>query len=144
MYSLSEIQITKDGNRRIENDRLLKLMSSLDLLYSLTLTTVDGCYHISCVTSDKIQISDGHNLILTNIKGFPLHCVEDLCSDLSHRLHTVNSEGELIYKDKGFNINKLSTNMKTTTTLIKRTNSRQTPQCVYLSPFTGDLLVGMY
>lgn len=29
MDSLSEIQITEDGNRRIGNDRLLKLMSSL-------------------------------------------------------------------------------------------------------------------
>lgn len=84
-------------------------MSSLDLLYSLTLTTVDGFYHISCVTSDKIWVSDGHNLILTNIKGFPLHRVEDLCNDLSHGLHTVNSGGDLIYIDKGFNINKLST-----------------------------------
>lgn len=50
MDSLREIQITEDGNRRIGNDRLLKLMPSLDLLYSLTLTTVDGFYHISCVT----------------------------------------------------------------------------------------------
>lgn len=87
--SLSELQITEDGNRRIGNDRLLKLMSSPDLLYSLTLTTVDGCYHSSCVTSDKIWVSDGHNLFLTNIKGFPLHYVKDLCSDLLHGLHTV-------------------------------------------------------
>lgn len=29
MDSLREIQITEDGNRRIGNDRLLKLMSSL-------------------------------------------------------------------------------------------------------------------
>lgn len=46
MDSLSEIQITEGRNRRIGNDRLLKLMSFPDLLYSLTLTTVDGCYHI--------------------------------------------------------------------------------------------------
>lgn len=41
MDSPSEIQITEGGNRRIGNDRLLKPMSSPDLLYSLTLTTVD-------------------------------------------------------------------------------------------------------
>lgn len=145
MDSLSEIQITEGGNRRIGNDRLLKLISSSDLLYSLTLTTVNGCYHSSCLTSDKIWVSDGHNLILTNINGFPLHYVKDLCSDLSHGLHTVNSGGELIDIDKGFNINNLSTNMKTTTKLIKKkANSRWKPQCVYLSPFTGDLLVGLY
>ncbi|XP_065929026.1 tripartite motif-containing protein 3-like [Magallana gigas] len=34
--------------------------------------------------------------------------------------------------------------MKTTTTFIKRTDSTWRPQCVYWSPSTGDLLVGMY
>ncbi|XP_065945005.1 uncharacterized protein [Magallana gigas] len=142
--SPSIIQHKERGNRCIANDTVLELMSSPDLLYYRKLTTVDGCYHISCLTSDQVWVSDGHNLILTNTKGFPLHYVKDLCSDLSNGLHTVNNDGELIYIDKDRNINKLSTDMKTITKFIKRTNSRWKPQCVYLSPFTGDLFVGMY
>ncbi|XP_065932478.1 tripartite motif-containing protein 2 isoform X2 [Magallana gigas] len=34
--------------------------------------------------------------------------------------------------------------MKTTTTFIERTDSTWRPRCVYWSPSTGDLLVGMY
>ena len=34
--------------------------------------------------------------------------------------------------------------MKTTTTFIERTDSTWEPRCVYWSPSTGDLLVGMY
>ena len=34
--------------------------------------------------------------------------------------------------------------MKTTTTLIKHTDTTWKPQCVYCSPSSGDLLVGMY
>lgn len=122
--SPSIIQHKERGNRCIANDTVLELMSSPDLLYYRKLTTVDGCYHISSLTSDQVWVSDGHNLILTSKKGFPLHYVKDLCSDLSNGLHTVNNEGELIYIDKDRNINKLSTDMKTITKFIKRTNSR--------------------
>lgn len=142
--SSGEIKSKKTGQSNEGNECLLELMSSPELLQLLTVPVVDRCLHISCVTSDQVWVSDGHNLILTNTKGFPLHYVKDLCSDLSNGLHTVNNEGELIYIDKDRNINKLSTDMKTITKFIKRTNSRWKPQCVYLSPFTGNLLVGMY
>nr|XP_034321037.1 uncharacterized protein LOC117687863 [Crassostrea gigas]XP_034321038.1 uncharacterized protein LOC117687863 [Crassostrea gigas]XP_034321039.1 uncharacterized protein LOC117687863 [Crassostrea gigas] len=143
MELLSEIQITKRDNRCIENNFLLKLMPVPKIRYSLTLTTVDGCYHISCVTSHRVWVSDGYNLILTHTTGSTLHRVKDLCSDLYNGFHTVNSDSELIYINKDYNINKLSKDMKTTTTFIKRIDFRWRPQCVYWSPFTGDLLVGM-
>ncbi|XP_065929650.1 uncharacterized protein [Magallana gigas] len=143
MESLSAIQITERGNRRVGNQCLLKLTSGAELHQSLTVTGVDCCYHISCVTSDRVWVSDHeNNLILTDTTGVPLHRVEDSCS--GYGLHTVNSESELIYIDEDYNINKLSKDMKTTTTFIKRTDSTWGPWCVYWSPSTGDLLVGMY
>lgn len=42
-----------------------------------------------------------------------------------------------------YNINKLSNHMKTITTFIERTISPWKPQCVFCSPSTGDLLIGM-
>ncbi|XP_065937594.1 uncharacterized protein [Magallana gigas] len=144
MESLSAIQITERGNRRVGNQCLLKLTSGAELHQSLTLTGVDHCLHISCVTSDRVWVSDYNNLMLTDTTGVPLHRVEDSWSGLSG-LHTVNSESELIYIDRNFiNINKLSKDMKTTTTFIEITGSTWRPRCVYWSPSTGDLLVGMY
>nr|XP_034319750.1 uncharacterized protein LOC105342926 isoform X1 [Crassostrea gigas]XP_034319751.1 uncharacterized protein LOC105342926 isoform X1 [Crassostrea gigas]XP_034319752.1 uncharacterized protein LOC105342926 isoform X1 [Crassostrea gigas] len=143
MESLSAIQITERGNRRVGNQCLLKLTSGAELHQSLTVTGVGDCDHISCVTSDRVWVGDYNNLMLTDTTGVPLHRVEDSCSYLSG-LHTVNSESELIYIDRNSNINKLSKDMKTTTTFIERTDSTWWPRCVYWSPSTGDLLVGMY
>ncbi|XP_065929821.1 uncharacterized protein [Magallana gigas] len=156
MESLSSIQITERGNRRVGDQCLLKLMYGTESHQSLTLTGVCCCYHISCVTSDRVWVSDvWNNLILTDKTGIPLHHVDDLCrglyrgyhsdfTDLQGGLHTVNSESELIYIDRNDNINKLSKDLKTTTTFIEKTNFKWRPRCVYWSPSTGDLLVGMY
>lgn len=58
--------------------------------------------------------------------------------------HTVNTEGELIYMNSKFNMNKLSKDMKTITPFIVVTDSTWKPMCIYCSNFTGDLLVGIY
>ncbi|XP_052678994.1 uncharacterized protein LOC128159835 [Crassostrea angulata] len=147
MESLSAIQITERGNRRVGNQCLLKLTSGAEFHQSLTLTGVHGCYHISCVTSDRVWVSDwDSNLMLTDTTGVPLHRVEDSWSGLyRYGLHTVNSESELIYINRNYNIKKRSKDMKTTKTLIKKKIfSKWRPRCVYWSPSTGDLLVGMY
>lgn len=143
MESLSGIQITERGNRRLRNECLLKLISPPKFDHSLTLTGFDCCDHISCVRSDRVWVSDSkNNLIFINNKGDILHRVNDICS--RNGLHTVNSETELIYIDRNCNINKLSKDMKTTTPFIQKTDSKWRPHCVHWSPSTGDLLVGMY
>ncbi|XP_065930607.1 uncharacterized protein [Magallana gigas] len=145
MESLSAIQITERGNRRVGNQCLLKLTSGAEFHNSLTLTDVDACYHTSCLTLDRVWVSDENKIILTNTTGVSLHHVTDFCSKLYDTgLHTVNMDSELIYIDKKYNINKLSKNNTTRTTLIKRTNSSWRPRSVYCSQSTGDLLVGMY
>ncbi|XP_019930323.3 uncharacterized protein [Magallana gigas] len=144
MESLSAIQITERGNRRVGNQCLLKLTAGAEFHQSFTVTGAGSCYHISCVTSDRVWVgNDRNNIILTNTTGDTLHHVEDLCHG-GFGLHTVNSESELIYIDRNYNINKLSKDMKTTTTFIKKTDSTWLPQCVHWSPSTRDLLVGMY
>ncbi|XP_065943770.1 uncharacterized protein [Magallana gigas] len=146
MESLSEIPTTGTEKPQQGNQCLLKLMSPPELLPSLTLTGVYHCYHISCVTSDRVWVSDGYNLILTDTTGVPLHRVKDSCSGMrwGNGLHTVNTVSELIYIDRNYNINTLSNDMKTTATFIKRTDPTWWPRCVYWSPSTGDVLVGMY
>eukprot|EP00105_Crassostrea_gigas_P007551 XP_011421835.1 PREDICTED: uncharacterized protein LOC105324463 [Crassostrea gigas] len=143
MELLSAIQIEERGNRRVRNQCLLKLSFGAVFHQSLTVTGVHCCFHISCVTSDRVWVSDHrNNLILTDTTGVPLYRVEDLCN--GYGIHTVNSDSELIYIDRNYNINKLSKDMKITTTFIEGTDSTWRPWCVYWSLSTGDLLVGMH
>ncbi|XP_065941103.1 uncharacterized protein [Magallana gigas] len=140
---LNAIKIKERGKRRIRNDQLLTMMSAPEVHKSLTLTSVNSCDHISCVTSYLVWIKRRKKLILTNTAGKNLHCRDDLCINLQCGAHTVNSESEMIYIDKDNNVNKLSKNMETITTFIKSTASVFGPRCLYWSPVSGDLLVGV-
>lgn len=124
------------------NQCVLKL-GPLSKLY--TVPGVSSCCHLSCVTSDRVWVSDHlHNLNLTNAKGDTVYSVEDFSrGSLNGGLHTLNNNCELLYIDRNHNINKLSTNMGKTT-LTKASDSEWTPECLHWSQFTGDLLVGMY
>lgn len=53
--------------------------------------------------------------------------------------HTVINESELIFIDENINIAKLSTDRKVTIT-----SEDFFPQCLYWSPSTENLLVGMF
>ncbi|XP_078311593.1 uncharacterized protein LOC144618779 isoform X2 [Crassostrea virginica] len=142
---MKEIRLVPSGiPRRAGVEDLLTLLSSPVLQKSLSVTGVKYCRHISCVTPDRVWVSDGDNLILTDTAtGKQLHSVENSLDSWTGK-HTVNCEGELIYIDKEYNIIKLCNDMETTTTLIKHTDTTWEPQCVYCSPSSGDLLVGMY
>lgn len=73
---------------------------------------VDKCEHISCVTSDQVWVGDD-NLILINTAGDILHRLTNISFELySGGNQTITSEGELIYIDEDYNINKLSNDMK--------------------------------
>nr|XP_022312626.1 uncharacterized protein LOC111117735 isoform X2 [Crassostrea virginica] len=130
--------------RRAGVEDLLTLLSSPVVQKSLSVTGIKLCRHISCVTPDRVWVSDFNNIILTDTAtGKQLHSVEDPL-DSGDGKHTVNCEGELIYIDEDKNVNKLSSDMETTTTLIKHTDKTWIPQSVYCSPSSGDLLVGMW
>eukprot|EP00105_Crassostrea_gigas_P041402 XP_019925550.1 PREDICTED: uncharacterized protein LOC105334907 [Crassostrea gigas] len=91
MESLSAIPTTGTEKPQQGNQCLLKLMSPPELLHSPIVKGVDHCYHISCVTSDRVWVSDyRNNIMLTDTTGVPLHRVEDSCRGFG--LHTVNNE----------------------------------------------------
>lgn len=137
----SEIKEQQQGKQS-----LLKQMSAPEFLHSITVTGV-GCYHISCVTSDWVLVSDGkNNLILAkNTDDTLCHRKVSHDNDIENFLYglqTVNNDSELFYIDGDYNINKLSKDLKTTT-IIKKTDTSWTPICVFVSLNTGDLLAGM-
>lgn len=137
---LSNIQTKETEHLQKEKKCQLKMMSSPELLHVFTVDGEYFCYHISCVTSDRVWVKNGDALILANTAGKSFLRLEDK----HYGIHTVNSDGELIYIDIDFNIKKLSKDMKTTTTLIEKKEPTWISQCVYWSSSTGDLLVGMY
>ncbi|XP_061190973.1 uncharacterized protein LOC133199113 [Saccostrea echinata] len=117
------------------------MMYRFVLQKSVTVTGVRYCSHISHVSSDRVWISYGNNLILTNTAGDKLHHLTGIGS--GYGVHTVTGDGDLIYIDSEFNINKLSIDNKVKCTLIKYNTAPWEPVCVYSSPSSGDLLVGM-
>ncbi|XP_061187012.1 uncharacterized protein LOC133195166 [Saccostrea echinata] len=78
--------------------------------------------------------------MLTDTQGNTIHNLMNVKLH-GYGVHTVSNGRELIYIDNDGNINKLNTEAKTTTTLIKKKNKLE-PLCIYSSQSTGDLLVG--
>ncbi|XP_062583617.1 uncharacterized protein LOC134245335 [Saccostrea cucullata] len=140
----STLDSVTDRNHRKKN----QMMPRLVLEKSFRVTGVTGCNHVSHISSDRVWISDdkGH-LVLSNAAGEELHRVTDITT-FDGGVHTVTSDGDLIYIDRNGNINKLSKDNKVKTvlipynTLIPYNRFTWGPQCVYSSPSTGDLLVG--
>ena len=141
---LSDIQITRRGKRilPVRNELLPTMTPSPALQKYFSVTGVDGCYHISCVTPDRVWVNDGNHLILTDTsKGCKLYAMEgSFDSDIGK--HTVNRKGELIYINKEENVNVLSNDMETTTT-VKHKDDKLIPRSLYYSPSTGDVLIGV-
>ncbi|XP_062566111.1 uncharacterized protein LOC134228467, partial [Saccostrea cucullata] len=108
---------------------------------SVTVSGVSESKHITHVLTDRVWISDNKgNLILTNMTGDILDSVTGLYQ-YGYGVHSVTRDSAVIYIDSDYNIIKLSTD-KVKTTVIPYT-SPWFPYCVYSSPSTGDLLVGM-
>nr|XP_022311938.1 uncharacterized protein LOC111117149 [Crassostrea virginica] len=140
---LCVIKFTNRGKLQI-NQLLLTLKSSAECQKSFEVKGVDSFNHISCMTPDRVWVSDFNKIILTDkATGNKIHVVKDPLHSFSGS-HTVNSTQELIYINKKHKIIKLSKDRKTTNTFIKKPKSLWEPSCLYSSPSSGDLLVGMH
>ncbi|XP_062605396.1 uncharacterized protein LOC134267188 [Saccostrea cucullata] len=140
--SLVEISITEIGKRKVRRRRLLKMSTDLSK-ESLRLTSVRFVDHISCVTSNRMWVSDDNNLILADLRGDTLCHLTNIDSGIfSYGLHTVTSDGDLIYIDKDSAISKLGTCIKTKSILTNTTEAWK-PRCIFCSHFNGDILVGI-
>lgn len=138
-----DIQIIMKNKRYTGKESLLKQMLPPEFQKSFKIKNIKRCFHISLMTPAKVWVCDlGMDIILTDTTtGDNLYCVKKAFSDIKG-LFTVNSEHELIYIDFDNNIRKLSTNMKKNIIIIKSTDSWKL-ECVFSSPITGNVLVGM-
>lgn len=130
--------------RRCFVNELLYLEAPGPLVLSIiTVKDVWCCSHLSLVSADELWVSDDKNIVLINNTGKSMHRIKDSSNKRCCGLHTVASDGELIYINKEYNIMKLSTIMKTKTKFITLKDSALKPLSVYCSLFTGDILVGV-
>lgn len=110
---LHKIKSTVTKKNPKENECMLILFYPPELQHFLTVTGVNDCIHISCVTKNLVWVSDKeNNLILINTKKDIFHHLRDAHN--GYGVHTVNSDGELIYMDTNHNIMKLCNDMETT------------------------------
>ena len=143
---MKEIRLTPSGIQRQARDvkLLWTLMPSSILQKTFSVTDATRCNHHSFVTPDRVWVSDKDSLLLTDIAtGKQLHSVENPRNS-GVGIHTVNSEGELIFIDKYEQINKLGNDMKSILILKGVPDSIWRPMCVYYSRSSESLLVGMY
>lgn len=141
---LSAIKVTEGRTRPIENE--VKLMTFPVLQKFFMATDVDFCFHMACVTSERIWIGCDNIFYLKDINGDTLFQQEGPHNEFSFyypaAYFTVTNQTDLIFINRYHNIVKLSHDMEKTTTLIKTPYNNKGPCCVYFAPFAGDLLVG--
>lgn len=144
---LSEIKIVERGQRKLQDGKLLlSLMPTPVLQKSHTVSNLEGCLHLSCMTPDQVWVNDRNTLLLRDTRsGDTLKCINNL-PDFSfiNGIHTGTNNCDMIYIDRDSNVNKVSKYRKQISILIgKDTASLWRPWCVYCSLSTGDLFVGM-
>lgn len=77
--SLAEIDVKETENPNVGDDQHRGMIPSFVLHDILTVKEINRCNHISCVTPDRIWLSDDkNNLILKNTSGDTLHRRKDI------------------------------------------------------------------
>ncbi|XP_061184980.1 uncharacterized protein LOC133192993 [Saccostrea echinata] len=137
-----KVKLIETDKRRIDNDRLLKIMTRPVLQKTFTVPGASCGKRISFVSSDRIWISGGGNdLFLIDSTGNILHHRTD-SQNACNGSQTVSLAGELIYIDLDSNICKLCKDNKAQITLMNKSEQWE-PLEIFCSQFSGDLLVLM-
>lgn len=149
--ALSQIKIKENCKRCVGDDRLLTLMYRPQIHNYFSVNNAKVCHHISRVSSDRVWVSDSLNRVLTDNTGKSLHKLEVPFAGVQRGLNTVNRDSEMIFIDTrnekyhdDIVIKKLSKEMKGTTIFIDSKLLTGSPRCVFCSPSSGDLLIGVY
>lgn len=122
----------------------VKKIHCSDIELYRTVENFYGSYHISCLTTDNICINEGKDIIHINKTG-DTHLFQHYLPEFAFNgLHTMDKENELIYINSDYDIYRLSLETETKIPLLQTNSTTWKPHCVYCSPFSMDLLVGMF
>ncbi|XP_061188351.1 uncharacterized protein LOC133196481 [Saccostrea echinata] len=138
---LIKFEVMERRKRRVGSEEMLKLMSKPVLQKYVPSKNIPSAYHISHVTSDLVWVSHLNNVLLINTAGDTYH-LNDVTISSAFGVHCMNKNGDLIYIDRNHNSSVISSDHTKRSILVKK-SELWTPLCIYSSPSTGDLLVGM-
>lgn len=131
---------------RPRNSLFQEQLFSRVLVKKLSIKGIETCDHMSLVSENRVWVTEGNNTILTDFAtGDVFHRLTDVCVPMelcAKAVHSVNREGDLFYIDKDLNINKLSKDLETISTFVRKTSSVWLPRSLYCSVRSGDLFVG--
>ncbi|XP_062575667.1 uncharacterized protein LOC134237579 [Saccostrea cucullata] len=131
---LRTIETNTSKERKPQNKIMLEPMSTPYIKKSHSIPLVSRSVHISCnPVDDSFWVSD-HEHVCRSDKGHSLEIGKH-----GYGEHTVTSQGKLIYIDRDYNIIKDCTER----IVLIATKEGWKPKCIYCSPLTEDLLVGM-
>ncbi|XP_062609206.1 uncharacterized protein LOC134270956 isoform X2 [Saccostrea cucullata] len=136
-YNVDWIKIE---NKLINIQQDLSLSQHLDTYVvstsSITVPGVDSVYHISCVTSDRLWVSEHRRLLQVDNTG---HVIQKLKIDVTsyQGAHSVAADGDMIFIN-GDIVQKMTLG-GTVTTLFR---PREPLFCIHSSRNNGDILVG--
>lgn len=94
---------------------MFKPLSIPEIINPYKVKDVEKLSHISCVTPDRVWVSDHDSLLLIDKSGDSLHELTDITWSVLSGIFSVNSENELIYIDTYLNIKKLSNDLQKST-----------------------------
>ncbi|XP_062599854.1 uncharacterized protein LOC134261427 [Saccostrea cucullata] len=137
---LLDIKVPGSKKRQIGNEQLFKLSETAVLRKIFPVKGISRGYHISCLSSNQLCVSDNNSLVFINFKCEILHQLSDIES--GRQAHAATKIGDLIYIDKFYNIKKVYSTDNTVSTLLK-TSEPWRPWCLHSSLLTEDLLLLM-
>lgn len=146
---MSRIQIKERWGRKAENELLLQSMPFPVLQKSIDVTDIDQCGHISCVSSNRVWVSNFQKQLgLADATGSILQYVEEAHDPInmnysSYGFHSVNSQGDLFYISMYGTVNKLSSGRKESTIFFEP-DSEMVLKCLYSCQSSGDVLLGIF
>ncbi|XP_061191650.1 uncharacterized protein LOC133199840 [Saccostrea echinata] len=110
---------------------------------SITIPGVNGVYHISYVTSEKLWVSDNEWLLQVDFSGHEIEKTKTHLLSFTSRkgFHTVTMDGSLLFIDDYNNVQEV-TSKGTNTTLITAKEGCEKLLCVHSSRINGDILLG--
>lgn len=134
----------------LENeDLLLTMMSSPVLQKTLTLKCINSFGHMSFMEPSRVWVTDDENnnlILIDTTTGNKLRSINDTLREAAYGFHTVKGSSYMVYINEHENV-VMHTEFFDHEILLSKEDllfSHFTPTCVYYSPSSGELLIGLH
>lgn len=139
---LNEFEIKENLEKKLRKKLMAPPVLEKGHIFQI-IKEIKTCSHISSATGNQLWYSNEGQLVCANKQYYTIeYCLTDLCRNSSGS-HTLNNECEIIYIDEEYNIVKRNNDLKQRAILMRKLDSLWEPMCLFFSPSTKDLLIGL-